>query len=91
MPVAQQHCLPKSFQKLVRDKDGERIEGPQAKYMWAEDWYASQPITIQVQMGAQQIVMLLRVQIAPDVPRLPDRVMHILEVLAEPEEDPQRR
>ncbi len=91
MPMAQQHRLPKSFQKLVRDKDGERIEGPQPKYMSAEDWYVSQPITIQVQMGAQQIVTLPGVQIAPGAPSLPAQVVRVLEVIAELEEDPQRR
>ncbi len=61
------------------------------KYMRAEDWYALQPITIQVQTGAQQIAMLPGVQIALGAPSLPERVVHISEVIAEPEEDPQRR
>ncbi len=91
MHVAQQHHLPKNFQRLVRDKDGKRIEGPQLKYQWAEEWYALQLITIQVQTGAQQIVTLPGVQVAPDAPSLPERVVRISEVIAEPEEDPWKK
>ncbi len=59
--------------------------------MRAEDWYATQPITIQVQMGEQQIAMLPGVQVAPGAPSLPERVVRVSEVIAELEEDAQKK
>ncbi len=82
LSLGQQRCFPRTFQQLLTDKDGNRVEGPEPKRMSAEDCYASQPITIQVQTGLQQIATLPGM---PHAPNLPDRVVCMSGVIAEPE------